>query len=129
VSELQGVVQEWVAMSRAVGALLAVTAFLACPCHLVITLPLLVGIFGGTAVGAFLAANSGLVVLMAVVYFLVGLGSGWYLLTRERPRPGRRSAPGRPAVDCCLPPADARPERRSGHDLAADEDVALPVGR
>ena len=58
-------------MRRAAGWLLAVTGFLACPCHLIITLPLLVGLLGGTAAGAFLAANMGLVVVLALIYFVV----------------------------------------------------------
>jgi hypothetical protein len=116
-------------MSKVVGGALAVTGFLACPCHLVITLPLLVGVFGGTAIGAFLAANTGLIVLIAVVYFIGALGAGWYLLTREKPRTAKMARPSSSPA-CCLPVFDA-PQRSRGvaDEPVANEDVALPVGR
>ena len=76
-------------MSKVWGGLLAVTGLIACPCHLVITLPLFLGVFGGTAVGAFIGANNGLVYGVFTGYFIVGMGAGWYLLSRKRAAQGR----------------------------------------
>lgn len=46
-------------MSRKLtGYLLTVTAFVACPCHLPLTLPLAVALLGGTAWGAALSRNA-----------------------------------------------------------------------
>ena len=67
--------------SKLAGGIIGATAFLACPCHLAITLPLAIGLLGGSAIGAFLAANTSLVVGVAMVWFLVGLGLAWWLLS------------------------------------------------
>ena len=48
-------------MRRIGGIALTVTGFLACPCHLIITLPLLLSLLAGTALGSFLSRNTGLV--------------------------------------------------------------------
>lgn len=98
-------------LSKIIGALLAVTGFLACPCHLVFTLPVLLALLAGTEIGAFLAANVTLVVLLAAAYSLVGLGSGWFLLTRTRASAARASCcpaptPGQPQEACAV--ADRR---------------------
>ncbi len=67
-------------MRRISGVLLTVTGFLACPCHLIITLPLLASLLAGTAPGSFLSRNSGLVYTLAGVYFVVALALGaWFL--------------------------------------------------
>ena len=71
-------------MSRMWGSVLAVTGFLACPCHLPITLPLILGILGGTSLGGFIGANTGLVYGIFTGYFIVGIGIGMYLLNRRR---------------------------------------------
>ena len=71
-------------MSKAWGGVLVVTGFIACPCHLVITLPLILGLMAGTGVGAILAANTGLVYVIAGVYFVAALVAGWYLLNRKK---------------------------------------------
>jgi MerR family regulatory protein/MerE protein len=60
-------------MRRIGGVLLTVTGFLACPCHLIITLPLLASLLAGTALGSFLTHNTGLVFTFASVYFIVAL--------------------------------------------------------
>lgn len=70
-------------MKKAVGYLLTGTALIACPCHLVFLLPVALGLLGGTALGAALAANTGLVVAAATVYFVGALGAGLYLLNRR----------------------------------------------
>ena len=48
-------------MSNFWGGILAVTGLMACPCHLPITLPLILGLLGGTGLGTFIGANSNLV--------------------------------------------------------------------
>lgn len=64
-------------MSRKLtGYLLTVTAFVACPCHLPLTLPLAVALLGGTAWGAALSRNAGLVYGIATAYFLLALLAG-----------------------------------------------------
>jgi len=50
-----------------------VVAFVACPCHLPLTLPLILALTAGTAVGGWLAANTTLIYLAATVLFLGGL--------------------------------------------------------
>ncbi len=75
-------------MNRVWGGVLVVTGFIACPCHLVITLPIILGLLAGTGVGATLAANTGFVYGIAGGYFIVALAAGWYLLNRKRSKAG-----------------------------------------
>ena len=75
-------------MRKVWGSVLVVTGFIACPCHLVITLPLVLGLMAGTGVGAILAANTGLVYVIAGGYFVAALAGGWYLLNRKRSKAG-----------------------------------------
>jgi mercuric ion transport protein len=73
-------------MRRIGGVVLTVTGFLACPCHLIITLPLLISLLAGTALGRFLSRNTGLVYTGAGIYFVVVLALGyWFLFGRTRP--------------------------------------------
>ncbi len=72
-------------MRRIGGIALTVTGFLACPCHLIITLPLLLSGLSGTALGSFLSRNSGLVYTGAGLYFVVALALGaWFLFGPKR---------------------------------------------
>lgn len=72
-------------MRRIGGVALTVTGFLACPCHLIITLPLLISLLAGTAVGSFLSRNTGLVYTGASIYFVVALALGyWFLFGPKR---------------------------------------------
>ena len=75
-------------MGKVWGGVLLVTGFIACPCHLPLTLSLAVVLLGGTAVGGFIAANTGLVYGIAGGYFIVALAAGWYLFNRKRPKAG-----------------------------------------
>lgn len=50
-------------------AFLLVTGVIACPCHLPFVLPALAGLLAGTALGAFIAKNTGLLIALAAVYF------------------------------------------------------------
>jgi len=70
-------------MGRVWGGVLVVTGFIACPCHLVITLPLILGALGGTGLRAYLTDNQGLVYGVATGYFIVGLAGGLYLWNRK----------------------------------------------
>jgi hypothetical protein len=54
------------------GYLAGIVAFIACPCHLPISLPLLIGLTGGTAFSAWLARNSFLVAAISTVLFIGG---------------------------------------------------------
>lgn len=74
-------------MSKVWGGVLLVTGFIVCPCHLVITLPLILGVLGGTGLGAFLSDNQGLVYGVATGYFIAGLAVGLYLLNRKKRKP------------------------------------------
>ena len=49
---------------------LIVTAFVACPCHLPFVLPILATALAGTAVGAFIAENIFLLIVIASIYFV-----------------------------------------------------------
>ena len=70
-------------MSKALGGFLAVTGFLACPCHFPLTLPLLLGVLAGTGVGSFIGGHTGLTYGLASGYFVVGIGAGIYLWNRK----------------------------------------------
>jgi hypothetical protein len=70
-------------MRRMGGIVLTVTGFLAC--HLIITLPLLISLLAGTAVGSFLSCNTGLVTTFAGIYYVVVLALGaWFLFGLKR---------------------------------------------
>ncbi len=90
-------------MSRVWGGVLTVTGFVACPCHLPFTLPLVLGVLGGTGLGSFIGANTGLIYGVFTGYFIAGIGVGWYLLNR------RQRAEG--AV-CSVPSRRVRASRR-----------------
>ena len=62
------------------GWFLAVTGFLACPCHLVITLPLAAAALSGTALGGWIATHQGAIFLGASIYFIGALAAGATLL-------------------------------------------------
>ena len=55
------------------GYLAGVVAFIACPCHLPLTLPLLISLTAGTAFGAWLAQNTVLVGVISTIAFIGGL--------------------------------------------------------
>ena len=72
-------------MRRIGGTRLSVTGFLACPCHLIITLPRLTSLLAGTTLGSFLSRNTGLVYTGAGIYFVVALALGaWFLFGPAR---------------------------------------------
>jgi hypothetical protein len=72
-------------MRRIGGVVLTITGFLACPCHLIVTLPLLATLLAGTALGSFLSHNTSLVTTFAAIYFVVALAMGyWFLVGSNR---------------------------------------------
>jgi hypothetical protein len=75
------------------GYLLTATALIACPCHLFLLLPLALGLLGGTALEATLAAHTGLVVVAVTVYFVGALSAGLYLLNRRTEKGASCPAP------------------------------------
>lgn len=88
-------------MGKIWGGVLAATGFIACPCHLPITIPLTVSLLGGGAAAGFIADHKGLIYGLATAYFIGGLGIGWLLLTRRRD-----------TQDCCeVPAAESRSRR------------------
>ncbi len=76
-------------MRRFIGSsLLLITGLLVCPCHLPLTLPLLVALFGGTALGTWLSTHTGLVIGLSTGYFLAAIALGIWLLNRPSPESG-----------------------------------------
>src|SRR5713226_3108538 len=107
-------------MRRIGGAVLTVTGFLACPCHLIVTLPLLASLLAGTALGSFLSRNTGLVYTGAGIYFVVALTLGaWFLFGPKR---GKREMDA--ACPTCAPVAS---ETRVQEQPSMPED--LPATR
>jgi hypothetical protein len=107
-------------MRRIGGVLLTVTGFLACPCHLIVTLPLLASVLAGTALGGFLTRNTGLVYTGASIYFVVALALGyWFLFGPVR---GKREMDA--ACPTCVPVAS---DERSQGQPSRKED--LPARR
>jgi mercuric ion transport protein len=97
-------------MRRIGGVVLTVTGFLACPCHLMITLPLLASLLAGTALGSFFTHNTGLVYTGAGVYFVVALALGyWFLFGPKRPKRDVDAA----CPTCAPVEADTRVRERS----------------
>lgn len=78
------------------GYVLVVTAFIACPCHLPITLPLAVGLTSGTALGAIISQNQAAIYGLFTIYFIGGLALGYWLLTRDQRLRARRSRAAAP---------------------------------
>ena len=63
-----------------VGWVFAVTGFLACPCHLVITLALAAALLSGTALGGWITTHQGTIIIGASIYFVGALATAATLL-------------------------------------------------
>ncbi len=97
-------------MRRIGGVVLAVTGFLACPCHLIVTMPLLASLLAGTAPGSFLIHTADLIYTGAGIYFVVALALGYRFLFG----PARRERDAGAACSTCAPvAADMRVQERS----------------
>lgn len=62
------------------GYVAAGIALITCPCHLPITLPILLSLTAGTAVGAFLRQHTGLVWAVSAAIFVGGLALALFWL-------------------------------------------------
>ncbi len=71
-------------MNALKGYLATGIALIACPCHLLITLPLLLALTGGSAVGLWLAQNQGLVWLAVTGLFVGGLALAFVWLSQAQ---------------------------------------------
>ena len=70
-------------MRRSLGPyLLLLTGFMACPCHLLFTLPFAMGLLGGTALGLWLGSHTGIVYGLSTGYFLAAVIVGFRWLRR-----------------------------------------------
>jgi mercuric ion transport protein len=106
-------------MRRMGGAVLAVTGVLACPCHLVVTLPLLAGLLAGTALGNFLTHNTSLVYTGASIYFIGALALGyWFWFGPKRPK--------REVDAVCSTCGPATSDERSPEQVPLQEDLPAP---
>jgi mercuric ion transport protein len=72
-------------------AFLLVTGAITCPCHLPFVLPALAAGLAGTAVGAFIGDNTGLLITLATIYFF---GVVIYFLRRRTTRGTERPSEG-----------------------------------
>lgn len=79
-------------------------SFLACPCHLPLTLALLGGVFGGTVIGALLREHTVVAGVVITATWVAGTARGLFLVRKADrgelacalPQPGRRRwLPGR----------------------------------
>jgi len=72
-------------MQAAKGVAAGLVALIACPCHLVFTLPLLLALTGGTAFSAWLLANQRFLWLALTVIFIGSLLLAFYWLMQIQP--------------------------------------------
>ena len=59
------------------------TSVVACPCHLPITLPILVSLSAGTALGAWLLQNAIPIYVVMGIYFIAAMSVGIYWLSKK----------------------------------------------
>lgn len=79
--------------------ILMISSFIACPCHLPLTLPLLLSLFSGTALGAFLAAHTTWIVAFCIGYFIAAVALVlWRLKQPARPICSPQALPSRGTV-------------------------------
>jgi len=78
--------KENIMTNKAKGYLLLITGFIACPCHLIITAPIILAIVGGTALGAFFTRNALFIIGLLFVYFIFALIFGFKYLESDKRR-------------------------------------------
>ncbi len=78
------------------GYLASGVALITCPCHLPLTLPLLLSLTAGTAVGVFLERNTGALFAISTALFVGGLALVFHWQGSEASGAGA-SCPPRPA--------------------------------
>jgi hypothetical protein len=66
------------------GSVMFGLGFIFCPCHLLVTLPLLGVWLGGTAFTGIVSANIGLVTVVSSVLFVGFLALGWRLISQKQ---------------------------------------------
>src|SRR5262245_37478642 len=98
------------------GWFLAVTGFLACPCHLVITLPLAAALLSGTVLVGWIVEHQGAIVVGATMYFVGALAAGATLLlvhagalavtTGQQRESSGDDARATIGAECCPPASD-----------------------
>src|SRR5438093_3128157 len=71
------------------GSIWMLTGFVVCPCHLPVTLPLILGLFAGTAFGVFLTNNSWIIGAISLLYFLGAVALGFRSLFPNANAPKR----------------------------------------
>ena len=105
------------------GYVLGATALVACPCHLIVTGPLLLGLVGGTSLGALLAGNPGLMLVAGTGYFVLALLGAIWLLGRQSGSDALTAETGTGRAsggNACCPPLDARmPVGAGGRETAS----------
>ena len=69
-------------MTMIKGAVAGLVALVACPCHLPLTIPLLLILLSGTTAGVWLAANQWFVWAASTALFAGGLALAWLWLNR-----------------------------------------------
>lgn len=75
------------------GSVMFGLGFIFCPCHLLVTLPLLGAWLGGTAFTGVVSANIGLLTGVSSVLFVGFLALGWRLISQQQACvPGREVA-------------------------------------
>lgn len=93
------------------GYVLGATALVACPCHLIFTGPLLLGLVGGTSLGALPADSPGLMLAAGSGYFVLAILGAVWLLGRQSTSEASAAEAGTGRAsegNACCPPLDAR---------------------
>src|SRR5690348_2005174 len=111
-----------------VGWVLAVTGFLACPCHLIITLPLAAALLGGTALSGWIAGHQGAILVGASLYFIGALAGGATLLLAGTG--ARTSTIGQPRNACGIQaPRTVEGDRCTSTDVLPGPTSENPVAQ
>jgi hypothetical protein len=111
------------------GWFLAVTGFLACPCHLVVTPPLAAALLSGTALGGWITSHQGAIVVGASMYFVGALAACATLLLAHKgalaPTTGQQRSEdsgdetrANIGAACCPPASDHGPIPLDNHAAA-----------